>query len=63
MIETYTSPGLLAEFCSMVSRLFVAVLSAAIFPALAIDPVVSSASATRRRDMPHLTVVDEPIAN
>ncbi len=41
----------------------VAVLSASILPALDIDPVVSRASATRRRDMPHFAVVVVAIWN
>ncbi len=48
-----------AAFCSCVSRLLVALLSAVILPLSAIDPVLSSTSATRSRVLPHL-VVDEP---
>src|SRR5262249_56291513 len=46
----------LAAFLRWVSRLLVAVLSAVILPASAIEPVLSSTSATRRRELPHLTV-------
>ena len=49
--------GVAAAF-SWSSRFLVAVLSASILPALAIEPVVSSASATRRRWLPHLIVDD-----
>jgi len=36
--------------------LLVAVLSAVILPSAAIEPVLSSASATRSRELPHLAV-------
>src|SRR5262245_12408762 len=49
MIETYTSPLLAAAVLNWSSRFLVAVLSAPILPASFIEPVVSSASATRRR--------------
>jgi hypothetical protein len=37
-----------------------ATLSASILPLSAIEPVLSSASATRSRDMPHATVEEVP---
>ena len=42
------------------SRLWVALFSAVILPSSAIEPVLSSTSATRSRVVPHL-VVDEPV--
>jgi hypothetical protein len=50
-----------AAALSWVSRLLVAVLSAPILPSLFIEPVLSSASATRRRFMPHFTVDELPM--
>ena len=43
----------MAEALSWVSRFFVAVFSAPIFPSSFIEPVLSSTSATRRRVLPH----------
>ena len=50
----------MAAVCNWVSRLLVADCSAVILPASAIDPVLSSTSATRSRLEPHLAV-DEPL--
>jgi hypothetical protein len=47
-------------FCNWVSRLVVAACRAVILPLSAIEPVLSSTSATRNRLDPHL-VVDEPV--
>jgi hypothetical protein len=52
MIETYTSPLTAATPWSCVSRLWVAVCRAVNLPELAIDPVLSSTSATRSRWCP-----------
>ncbi len=50
----------MAADCSCDSRLLVAVFSAVILPSCAIDPVLSSTSATRSRVVPQV-VVEEPL--
>ena len=59
-IETCTSPVLTAAFFNVVSNCLVAVLSAVSLLALPIEPVLSSASATRSLVLPHLTVEELP---
>ena len=44
--------------CNCVSRLLVALISAVILPSSAIEPVVSSTSATRKRELPHFAVAE-----
>ena len=56
MIEIRTSPSVVTLVLSLVTRSFAAVCNAGILPELAIDPVLSSAIATRIFVEPQLVV-------
>ena len=63
MIATLTSPSCLAAFCNVVSRFCDAVLSSVILPLLAIEPVLSSTSASSSFFTPHFTCVEDPMSS
>ena len=63
MIATLTSPSCFAAFCSVVSRLCEAVLSWVSLPLFAIEPVLSSTSASSSFFTPHFTCADEEMSS
>ena len=63
MIDTLTSPGCFAAACKVVSRLCAAVLSWVSLPLCAIEPVLSSASASSSFLMPHFTCAEDEMSS
>ena len=62
-IATLTSPGCFAAFFRVVSRFLAAVFSSVILPLLAIEPVLSSTSASSSFFTPHFTSAEVPMSS